>query len=208
MTEHNTEIESITGQVHTGSGDIIVNNFELAYQGLKKILPKNDPILQRLVESLKSFAAYHELINEWKELHNLLQDLHNSIGPFYDEVDRLYGLQVTEMRSLRRQWRLCQRQIHILMGFAESIKHIWSEPYFEDNGKSYGPPWMVKIVRQQRDIEEMLKEDECDTRELHDLTTSLSNDCYKHLYVADKKLRDETGNLYRLSTQILAKLTE
>jgi len=207
--EHKTKIDSITGQAHAGSGDIIVYNFGFAYQALKEALPEDAPAIQRFVESLRGFAAYHELINEWKELHNLLQELHNAIGQFYAEVDRLYNLSMTgEGKGLRRRWRPCQQKIRMLKGFSEDIKHIWSEPYHEENGRLYGPPWMIKIVGQQRDLEEMLKEDDCDIEELYNLTGEFSDDCLWHLYQADKNLRDEAGNLYLLSTRILAKLTE
>lgn len=207
--KYETKIDSITGQTHTGSGNIIVNNFGLAYQALKEALPENDPALRGLVESLKSLAAYHECINEWKELHNLLQELHNSVGQFYGRVERQYYHSSTSgMEDIRTSWHPCKRNIGMLVRFAKRIQHIWTPPYREENGILYGPPWVVEIVGKQRNLEEMLRSDNCDIGDLNDLTGEFSHDCDWHLYEADKNLHKEAGELYQLSTRILEKLTE
>lgn len=199
----------MAGPVHTGSGDInyIVNNFGLAYQELRKALPEDHPAIQSLRESLASLATYHELINEWKELHNLLQELLTAMDQFHAEVQRLYDLSaIGDVKSLRRQWRPCQQRIRVLVGFARDIKLIWAEPYREENETLRGPAWAVEIVLRQRDLEDMLGREECDVDPMYELIVDFHDTCYTHLYLADKNLRDAAGDLYLLSSRILAKV--
>ena len=210
MVEHKTKIASVSGPTHTGSGDIIINNLELAYHELRDALPEDHPAIQGLVKSLKSFAAYHEPIKEWKDLHNLLQELYNAIGPFYNKIDQLQNSTTEDekivLNDLRGWWRPCQRRIRSMIRFAKKINYIWSEPYYEENGTLRGPDWVVEIVTLRQDIEVLLWGDVYDIRELYKLTAEFSDACLDHLYEADKNLRNEADNLYRLSSYILAKL--
>ena len=210
MTDHQTDFHnSVSGPLHTGSGDInyIVSSFGSAYQELREALPEDHPAIQSLRESLIGLAIYHELINEWKELHNLLQELLNAVDQFHAEVERLYDRSADfEVRVLRRRWRPCQRRIRMLAGFASNVKHICPDPYREGNRTLRGPDWVVEIVLRQRDVEDMLGGAECDVSEMYELAIEFSDVCHTHLYLADKSLRDSAGELSMLSNRILAKV--
>lgn len=208
-THHESTFEgTVHGPVHSGSGDIIINNLGRAYEALRATVPAADDALQSLVQSLRSFAAYHEVIGEWKELHNLLQELLNDLSQFWTEVDRLYGEGEDGAREhLRRRWRPCERRIRRLIDFAKGVSYIWEEPFHEEDGEIRGgPPWAVEIFLRQSRIRETLDEEEIDIKNLYELAGEISDTCDSHLYQADRNLHDEAGELCSLSRGILARI--
>lgn len=192
-----------------GNINYIVNVFGLAYQALREELPEDHPAIQWLRESLSGLAAHHEHINEWKELHNLLQELLNAIDPFLAEIQRLCDAYApSEPKILRQWWRPCRRRIGMIVAFAQSVRYVDQEPYSEDNGTLHGPTWTVEIVLRQRQLEEILKEEACNTEEILELVVEFSDICHTHLYLADKNLREQVGSLYAISTSVLARVKE
>jgi hypothetical protein len=207
-THHESTFQgTVHGPVHSGSGDIIINNLESAIEAVRATVPAADDALQSLVQSLRGFAAYHEVIGEWKELHSLLQELLYDLSQFEGAVARLYGEgEVAAREHLRRSWRPCERRIRRLIDFAKRVSHICEEPFNEKNGKLRGPPWAVQIVLGQWRIRETLHEEEMDIKNLDELAGEISDTCFFHLYKADIDLHNEAGELCSLSRGILARI--
>ncbi|MFX0203321.1 MAG: hypothetical protein ACFFCW_45035, partial [Candidatus Hodarchaeota archaeon] len=103
---------------------------------------RSDPTLNTLVVGLERLANYHEILKEWKELHNLLQEIVVSFDPFVGEVDELYATNGKINRRLSRQWdNVKEMRIKLLVDFGRQIQYI-GRPYDDDDPANLrGAPW-------------------------------------------------------------------
>lgn len=130
---------------------------------------------------------YFEMLNEWKKLHNLLQELLITFRPFHREVDLAYaGRGVLNSLALERLWHHCDIQIEKLIEFAQNIDFIGERYEAGPEGLS-GEPWVVITISQQQRIKAALKE-ECDSQILNDLANDFDSKCFVYLDNADKAL--------------------
>jgi hypothetical protein len=188
-------------------GDQINNYIELDVQKLvdtlKQALPANDPLPDRLVAALQDFKRYHARLREFKELHNALNDAIFVLDQFAREVERLDAAgQTGNARMLARLWRPVDQKVDLLIEFAANVQHI-AAPLVQQNGSRQGPAWAIELQSAAQRINEVLKPADYDFAALYDATTAFSDAADKHLYLADKQLRDTAGELYTLSQQLL-----
>ena len=188
-------------------GDQINNYVQLDVQKLvetlKQALPANDPLPDRLVAALQDFKRYHSRLWEFKELHNALNDVVFVLDQFAREVERLDAAgQIGNVRTLARLWRPVDQKVDLLIEFATTVQHI-AAPLVQQNGSTQGPAWAIELQSAARRVNELLTPTEYDFAALYDATNAFSDAADKHLYLADKQLRDTAGELYNLSQQLL-----
>ena len=170
---------------------------------LKQALPANDPLPDRLIAALQNFRQYHSRLWEFKELHNALNDVVFVLDQFAREVERLDAAgQLGNARTLARLWRPVDQKVDLLIDFAADVQHI-GEPLVERNGSRQGPAWAIELQSAAQRINEVLTPANYDFAALYDATNAFSDSADKHLYLADKQLRDTAGELYNLSQQLL-----
>jgi hypothetical protein len=170
---------------------------------LKQALPANDPLPDRLVAALQDFRRYHSRLWEFKELHNALNDVVFVLDQFSREVERLDAARQTgEARALARLWRPVDQKVDLLIEFAANVQHI-AAPLVERNGSRQGPAWAIELQSAAQRINELLTPADYDFAALYDATNAFSDSADKHLYLADKQLRDTAGELFNQSNQLL-----
>jgi hypothetical protein len=188
-------------------GDQINNYIQLDVQKLvdtlKQALPANDPLPDRLVAALQNFKHYHSRLWEFKELHNYLNDVVFVLDQFSREVERLDAAgQKGDARMLGRLWRPIDQKVDRLVDFARGVQHI-ADRLIETNGSWQGPAWAIELYMAARHINDLLLPANYDLSALYEATYAFSDAAEKHLYLADKQLRDTAGELYNQSNQLL-----
>jgi hypothetical protein len=180
----------------------LAQHFKSAYTILRRETPQNTNELDHLLYILHVLGRFHEKLNEWKELHNLLQECITDLTPLKDAIDEVIVRKTdTWERSIGvRLWYRCRTRLHQLEKFAQDIRHI-DKSFYRSEGILYGPSWMISIASLRANLEICLKED--DTEEIYDATMNLWDECYTALYQADKRLRDMVGELHAISKAIL-----
>ncbi len=194
---HRTEVQGpIYGPVHTGSGDIIIADFERAFKELVKALSSDHPALKSLRSGVEGLITAYERLNEWKELHHQLQSLLIAFDPFQGIVDMSFAAgQPLSEALLRRYWLQCKIRIEGLKRLAANIRHIGARRYEEDETGVKGEPWVVDIVMLADEIEHLLGEGP-DIGGLQRAAEEFAARCFDYLEYADRNLRDEARRLY------------
>jgi hypothetical protein len=178
----------------------LADDFRQAYAALRSALPEGVEALDQLIQVIRELGHLHAHLNEWKEMHNLLQECITSLIPLKGELESVieYSEHWKKTSSLRL-WSPCRTQLHLLESFAQSIKYI-DKPFRRDEGAIRGPSWMIAIAVLRDDFEICLREGDPET--IYNLTLDLWDTCYDALYQADKRLRDKVGELYMLSNAL------
>ena len=143
----------------------------------------------------KPWDLPHEL-EEWKELHNLLQHLDTAFTPFHNRAKALGDVTSSPMGRRRMKfsediknqfdadWRPCGDQMERLLEFAKGLQHI-GEPY--DPLKEKGPKWMFELRGSQSTLQDALGDR--DRRNLVDVSSHFFHCVNLHLVIADDSLR-------------------
>lgn len=190
--------------------DKIVNYYQLdierLMEALRAALPADDPTPQHLLDTLEQFRTFHEQLYEWKELHNYLNDILYVVGQFVREVERLDAQGLPgDARALARLWRPVTQKVGLLLEWARGIKHI-SAPLSETPEGLRGPRWAVELAASRRRVDEVLKPTEFNLHALYDAAYDFVDSAERHMYLADKALRETAGELYTLSRMVLGEL--
>ncbi|HNT25560.1 MAG TPA: hypothetical protein PKM21_14400 [Anaerolineales bacterium] len=200
--------EEVTGDQI--AGDKIVQYFQLdlprMMETLKQTLPENDPLPARLMEALQRFQFFHTRLFEWKELHNALNDTIYALGQFSREVERLDATQeAPNSRSLARLWRPVAQKVDILLEWAKGVRYIADTPYKEPTGANgmQGPAWAVELQAARHRLDLLVEGRGLEINELYDATFDFVDAAEKHMYLADKRLRETATDLYNLSQVVL-----
>jgi hypothetical protein len=128
-----------------------------------------------------------ERLNEWKELHNLLQEFLTSFGPFHRQVDLAYaGGGSLDWPSLEINLHPCDTQVAKLISFAAKINYI-GKRYEKTRDGLYGEGWVVETVTGYRRVKAVVEE-RGDSRVLSNLANEIDSICNAHLDFADKQL--------------------
>ncbi len=141
---------------------------------------------------INEFSLLQEKMEEWKEVHNLLQDMQNYFAPC-----RSYIYAFNRVRSapdpakerekllyeIEVEWRPCKRVIRRLENFASTILAI-GEPYNPDTG--VGPDWYLKPKQSARRLDRSLFE--ADLLDLRENLSDFGDVTDQYLYLADKSL--------------------
>jgi hypothetical protein len=161
---------------------------------------------QQIEAYLNEFRFLHQQIEEWKEVHHLLQDLQFNFTPCRGHIYALDELQSSapsaqspkeeKERILFRvevDWKPCQRTLYKLEELAASVQAI-GDPY--DSGSGTGPDWFCKPKRIAGEIETALFCD--DVAALANHLSAFGDQVDRCLYQADKALRDVVGEIRNL----------
>lgn len=151
--------------------------------------------------AMRVLGHYHEVLKEWKELHNLLQEVMTSLAPLIGALELALGdRQIWNVDLGLRLWRQVYIQLRRLESFAREIRYI-DEPFDDTNGRLRGPTWMVEVATLQRELDGSLRDGDVSTG--YNLAIELSDTCFTYLYRADKYLRDTAGEICALSGTLL-----
>jgi len=152
---------------------------------------------------LNEFNLLHEQLEEWKEVHNVLQDLQNSFAPcrsYIFALDRLEGSARSVQRQRERmlyeievEWRPSRRCLQKLQQLATSIQAI-GEPYNLELDS--GPDWFLAPNRTAAQIDGALFD--ASVVALTEHLSAFGDQVAQFLYLADKALRDVVGKINRL----------
>ncbi len=218
----------LEGEVQTGGGDIIgrdkvtkgdevrgdkyVQYYQLdvakLLDTLQRSLPDNDPTPQHLMETLQRFQFFHTRLFEWKELHNYLNDITFTLAQFSREVERLDATgEAPNFRGLSRLWRPITNKVAVLLEWAAGVEHISETPFTRLAEGMQGPPWAIEPLVAQTRIDELLEAAGQRSDDLYDATFDFVDIVERHMYLADKKLRETAGELFTLSSVVLGSLS-
>jgi len=189
-------------------GDQINNYIQLDLaklaETLKQALPDNDPLPDRLVNALQDFQRYHTRLWEWKELHNALNDVIFVFDQFSKEVERRDASNnLGDVRALKRLWRPVEQKVELLLDFATKVQHIGSPLVTQPDGSRQGPPWAIELASANDQLDHLFAEGVPTLDNIYEATYAFSDAAEKHMYLADKQLRDTAGELYNLSNALL-----
>jgi len=152
---------------------------------------------------LNKFNLLHERLEEWKEVHNVLQDLQVGFAPcssYIFTLGRLEGSAQPVQRQQERilyevevEWRPCRRCLHKLQQLATSI-HAIGEPYEPESGS--GPDWFLMPKKAADGIDQALRDS--NVAALVEQLSAFGDMVVQSLYLADKSLRDVVRQINRL----------
>ena len=206
----------LEGDAQTGGGDFvgrdkITQNIQLdlgkLIETLQSALPDDDPMPRHLLETFRQFQFFHSHLFEWKELHNAVNDITIALGQFMREVERLDISQSEgSARDLRRSWRPVAQKVDILLDWAASVKYIAEQPFAVTATGMQGPAWAIDLRVACTRVDENLDKEDVDENALYDATYDFNDAAEKHMYLADKKLRETAGELYNLSRIVLGSM--
>ena len=192
-------------------GNKIVYNYQLdvpkLVETLRQALPDGDPLPAHLLETLKGFKYFHSRLYEWKELHNAVNDVIFVFDQFAREVERIDASgQAGDARALARLWRPVDQKVDLVLDFAASIKFIGAPLAKLADGSMQGPIWAIDLQTAAARIGELFKPGSFDEAAVYDATYAFSDVAQRHMYLADKQLRDTAAELANLSDVVLGSL--
>jgi hypothetical protein len=151
--------------------------------------------------SAKKFRLYHQVLQEWKEVHNILQEVITSLTPLIGALELAFDDQRIWDTSLGlRLWRQTRIQLRRLKSFSREVEYI-DEPFDDTGGELRGGDWMIEILPLQYELDDSLRKNA--PLVSYNLAVELSDTCFTHLYKADKHLREIVGEVCRLSDILL-----
>jgi hypothetical protein len=173
----------------------------------------------RLNQFLGEFVKLHRQLEEWKELHNVLQDLQVRFANC-----RSYGLELGRgnepgagnvidlltknsarraqqverlLHDLASDWRQCKLTLDRLRLLTTDLRYTGAA---YDPRAHTGPEAMIVLDRLQLQIDEALHDG--DRNNLADLIGAFAKQNDDYLYLADKALRDVAREINQLPQQI------
>jgi len=183
--------------------ELLAADLQRASAALKREMPESIQVLNQLAWVLRELSHFQNHLNEWKELHNLLQEYLSALTALKQQVElELRSAGRWRRTNVQHLWRPCQRKLCDLEHFAQRIQYIDPQPFRRTETGIQGPPWMVYIVASWGELEICMAEGDDLTR-LHVALSNLWNDCYDALNEADRHLHETAKDLYRLSDFIL-----
>jgi hypothetical protein len=175
---------------------------------LRQALPENDPLPDRLVSALQDFKHYHTRLWEWKELHNALNDVIFVFDQFSKEVERRDAAgNLGDVRALKRMWRPVDQKVELLLDFATRVQHIGPPLVTQPDGSRRGPSWAIELAGVTDQLRGLFEEGVLTLDAIYEATYAFSDAAEKHMYLADKQLRDAAGELYNLSNALLGSVS-
>lgn len=195
-------------------------------------LGQDDPRVYEVQKLLKRLHKNHELLSEWKELHNHLDEILYDFGQFADQIKRYAGnIAQVDIFVLDSSWRVVNRKIERYLLWSQDVSFI-GRPFKEnENGERSGERWAIEVSVQQRLINTLLYERrmkiiaETDKNyfqklynffsskstkkslkrwliELEEITRELDGILKTHMFTTDKAIRETASNLLVLSKLI------
>jgi len=173
---------------------------------LEQSLPEGDPTPRHLVETLERLQGFHACLKEWKDLHNFLNDVVMEMDQFQLQVERLDASSSPgDPRSLALSWRSIGQRVGMLLDWAGTIQYIGTPVSRQESGLK-GPEWAMDLNGAQTRIEALFRPGEFNLSALYEATHDFCDTAKRHMYKADKNLRETAGELYNLSTMVLGSM--
>jgi hypothetical protein len=176
--------------------DIVARFFGLinTLAALRRAFPESERAFEQLMKVLSELIEYHEVLQEWKDLHHQLQTHLVTLRPFMTEVELACNeVQLWSERRGKQWWSPCRIQLGKLKSFAQRVKHISAAAFYEDEDVLRGDPWVVEVVRAEQDVERLL--DGHDLEELYDRVLHLFETCEIYLSFADSEIQHIAGSI-------------
>jgi hypothetical protein len=130
------------------------------------------------------------------------------LGQFSREVERLDASGETpNSRALSRLWRPVAQKVSILTEWAAGVRHIAETPFEARPEGRVGPPWAVDLDVAKSRLDQLLAGRRVEQTELYDATFDFVDLSEKHMYLADKQLRETASELSNLSRLVLGRLS-
>ncbi len=172
---------------------------------------------ERLNQFLAQFLTLHRQLEEWKDLHNVLQDLQvrfttcRSYALEFGRRDEkagllgaLSGASAQQARQMERwlyefslNWQQCKITHDQLRRFTMGLRHIG--PAYDPQART-GPEPMKQLDQAQTELDAALSE--ADRHVLADEIGEFAKLVDDYLYLADKALRDVAKQINELPQQI------
>ncbi|MGD1994242.1 MAG: hypothetical protein PVI59_13705 [Anaerolineae bacterium] len=150
---------------------------------------------QQIDAYLNRFNLLHAQLQEWKEVHNLLQDIQTSFAPCRSYIYTLSRLNTRPepapselertLYEVEVEWRPCRRMLRRLEHTAANIETIGS-PY--DPETERGPEWFLVPRKAGTEVDRALFDD--NPAALAERLSVFGDQVDQFLYLADKALRD------------------
>ena len=144
---------------------------------------------------LNEFNLLHRHLEEWKDVHHILQELQNGFAPcrsYIFEISRLKGSTRSVQRQQQRilyevevEWRPCRRCLQKLEQLARNIETI-GDPY--SSASNCGPDWFITPQSTAAGIGKALLDS--DVAALTEHLSAFGDQVDRSLYLADQALRD------------------
>ena len=157
---------------------------------------------QQVDAYLNQFNLLHEQMEEWKEVHNLLQDMQNYFAPCRSYIYAFGRLRHSPTRQrdeerllyeIEVEWRPCKRVLRRLEEFATGILAI-GEAY--DSSGKRGPDWLLNPQKAATQLEKNLFDS--DILALRESLSNFGDQVDQYLYLADKALLKVANDIMRL----------
>ena len=214
------------------SGDKVVQILQLdlprVLAALRQSLPANDPAPVYLIETLRQFRDYHARLNDWKELHNQLNDILFNYGSFSREVERLAVThEDPEPRTIHMHWRPVSQRVSLLLDWASAPRTITGgEPFARLEDRIVGPLWAVELCAASARLDDLVRPagpprlfvelrnarpvrpPTVEIGDLYDAASEFFDTAERWMYLADRQLRDTATELLSLSRIVLGSLEE
>ena len=159
--------------------------------------------MQQIEAYLNEFNLLHKQLQEWKEVHNILQDIQTTFAPCRSYIFAFSRLEGTG-RAVQKQrekmlyeveveWRPCKRSLIKLQELAANV-HFISSPY--QPGAVSGPDWLRQPAAEATEVDKALLDS--NVAALTDHLSAFGDRVDQFLYLADKSLRDVVGQINQL----------
>jgi len=179
---------------------VVAEEFQAAYITLQSVVPPENAALGQFMWVFHELVHFHEHLNEWKEVHNLLQESLTALIPLTGELESyLESPHHWKKTSGLRMWTPCRTELKKLEYFMSGVKYV-AEPVRNDGTRLRGASWMIAIITLRDDLDTSLHEGNHGV--VYDSARQLYDECYTALYQADKHLRDMISQLNDLSTAV------
>ncbi len=168
---------------------------------LEKERAGDDGAYERLAQTLEQVAEYNRKLQEWKELHHLLQDHLVTLRPLLSAIDLIYYKVETwsevQKERIASSWNDYERELDSLQLFAEHrATHISHTPFRGHEEHLQGDPWVLDFIQMERTIGALLDEQNIKglrkrarLGELRKQAYQLYSICTRHLNVVDSRIR-------------------
>lgn len=206
------EARAVVGRDRHGLSGAEINQI---IETLLKYLPRGHLDPSRLDSTLNLFHRYHEQLQEWKELHDLLDALIAAFDPYYTLVQTSdMTRKVSSRKKLRTLWGPVSRQVDVLQGFVDNADYI-NQPQILSDGSKKGVVQVDWLNGLRRHISELLETRAYPTfrqcllfkylnveidwwQEIYKLAGEFDHVIKQQMHLADKRLRDTATEIYRL----------
>jgi hypothetical protein len=195
---------------------------------LRRGLPEGDPTPAYLARALRRLKEYHSRLNDWKELHNQLNDILFNFGQFSREVERLAVYhEDPEPETIGIHWRPVSQKVAFLLDWASAPRSVVvDKPFARLEDGIAGPTWLVELCVASDRLDNLvhpagpsrlfvLPRDSRPTRplyvdinELYDAEAEFYDVAERSMYLAGRQLRETATELLNLSHIVLGSLED